>query len=234
METFSALLAICAGNSPVPGEFPTQRPVTRSFDVYFDLRPNKRLSKQSWGWWFETLSPPLWRHRNVKMTPPYFVYEYFNVVLSRCPKAPTGDSTVSSTVCSSYHQFNHQSPTWLALCGGNAPVTGGFPSQRASDAETVSLAWRRPSWELAIMSATENCRNCKNRRKPQKTADERKCHDICVVFFYHMHNRNLKIYSNLNVSKRLGIFLDKNDSETVLRITISYYPCLILMLHMSS
>ena len=40
METFSALLAICAGNSPVPGEFPTERPVTRSFDVYFDLRPN--------------------------------------------------------------------------------------------------------------------------------------------------------------------------------------------------
>ena len=35
METFSALLAICAGNSPVPGEFPTQRPVTRSFDVFF-------------------------------------------------------------------------------------------------------------------------------------------------------------------------------------------------------
>ena len=37
METFSMLLAICAGNSPVPGEFPTQRPVTRSFDVFFDL-----------------------------------------------------------------------------------------------------------------------------------------------------------------------------------------------------
>ena len=64
MKTFSALLAICAGNSPVPGEFPTQRPVTRSFDVNFDLRPNKRLSKQSWGWWFETQSRPLWRHRN--------------------------------------------------------------------------------------------------------------------------------------------------------------------------
>ena len=47
-----------------PGEFPTQRPVTRSFDVYFDLRPNKWLSKQSWGWWFETLSCSLWRHRN--------------------------------------------------------------------------------------------------------------------------------------------------------------------------
>ena len=65
METFSAVLAICAGNSPVLGEFPTQRPVTRSFDVFFDLRLNKRLSKQSWGWWLETLSRPLWRHRNV-------------------------------------------------------------------------------------------------------------------------------------------------------------------------
>ena len=65
METFSALLAICAGNSPVPGEFPPQRPVTRSFDVFFDLRLNKRLSKHWWGWWFETLSRSLWRHRNV-------------------------------------------------------------------------------------------------------------------------------------------------------------------------
>ena len=64
METFSALLAICAGNSPVPGEFPTQRPVTWSFDVFFHLRLNKRLSKQSWGWWFETISRPLWRHCN--------------------------------------------------------------------------------------------------------------------------------------------------------------------------
>ena len=64
METFSVLLAICAGNSPLPGEFPAQRPVTRSFKVFFDLRLNKRLSKQSWGWWFVTLSRPLWRHCN--------------------------------------------------------------------------------------------------------------------------------------------------------------------------
>ena len=48
METFSALLAICAGNSPVTGKFSTQGPVTRSFDV--DLRLNKRLSKRWWGY----------------------------------------------------------------------------------------------------------------------------------------------------------------------------------------
>ena len=41
---------------------PLTRPVTRSLDVFFDLRPNKRLSKQSWGWWFETPSRSLWRH----------------------------------------------------------------------------------------------------------------------------------------------------------------------------
>ena len=64
METFSALLAICAGNSPVPGEFPAQKPVTRSFDVFFDLCPNKGLSKQSWDWWLETPSRLFWRHRN--------------------------------------------------------------------------------------------------------------------------------------------------------------------------
>ena len=62
----------------VPGEFPTQRTVTRSSDVYFDLRPNKRLSKHSWGWWFETSSRPLWRHHNVG---PIFVKDNLWTVL---------------------------------------------------------------------------------------------------------------------------------------------------------
>ena len=56
MDTFSAL--------PITGEFPAQRPVTRSFDIFFDLRLNKRLSKQWWGRWFETPSRPLWRNCN--------------------------------------------------------------------------------------------------------------------------------------------------------------------------
>ena len=64
METFSALLALCAGNSPVTCEFPSQRPVTWSFDVFFHLCLNKRLSKQWWGWWFEMPSHSLWRYCN--------------------------------------------------------------------------------------------------------------------------------------------------------------------------
>ena len=66
IETFSALLVLCAGNSLVTGEFPTQKPETQSFDVFFDLRLNKRLSKQSWGWRFETPWRWFWRHFNVE------------------------------------------------------------------------------------------------------------------------------------------------------------------------
>ena len=66
METFSALLALCAGNSPVPVNFPHKGQWRRALmGVFFDLRLNKRLSKQSWVWWFETLPRPLWRHSNV-------------------------------------------------------------------------------------------------------------------------------------------------------------------------
>ena len=54
------------GECTGPGEFPAQRPVTQSFDGFFDLRPNKRLSKQPWGWWFETQSWSLWFYCNVK------------------------------------------------------------------------------------------------------------------------------------------------------------------------
>ena len=68
MERFSSLLACCVGNSPVIGEFPSQRSVTRSFDVFFDVRLNERLNKQSWCWWFETPSCPLWRHSSLSAT----------------------------------------------------------------------------------------------------------------------------------------------------------------------
>ena len=74
MEIFFALLVLCADTS----EFPAQRSVPRGFDVFFDPRSNKRLSKQSWGWWFETLSRPLWRQCNDLVTvsfkpPPIYV-----------------------------------------------------------------------------------------------------------------------------------------------------------------
>ena len=67
MEAFSALLALCERNAPVTGGFPSQRPVTWSFDAFFDLRLEKQLSKQSRRRWFETPSHSLWRHCNDKL-----------------------------------------------------------------------------------------------------------------------------------------------------------------------
>ena len=101
METFSALLAICAGNSLVPCEFPAQRPVTRSFDAFFDLRLIKQLSKQSWDWWFKTLSCPLWRHSNVNLF-------YCNHIINSCFSLAmvTVALNVCSNVCSIYPPFD--------------------------------------------------------------------------------------------------------------------------------
>ena len=96
METFSALLAICAGNSLASGEFLAQRPVGRSFDIFFDLCLNKRLGKQSRGLWFQTLSRPIWRHSNehwriqmIDRKTPYsqtrLELHLFNILCSRIP-----------------------------------------------------------------------------------------------------------------------------------------------------
>ena len=64
METFSGHLPFVRGIHRPPVNSP-QRPVTRSFDVFFDLRLNEWLRKKSWGWWFETPSRPLLRHSNI-------------------------------------------------------------------------------------------------------------------------------------------------------------------------
>ena len=67
MEAFFVLLALCEENPLYSGGFPSQRPVTRSYKVFFDLRLNKWLSKQSRRRWFETPSRSLWRHCDGKL-----------------------------------------------------------------------------------------------------------------------------------------------------------------------
>ena len=83
------------------GEFPTQRPVTRSFDVFFDLCLNKRLSKHSWGWWFETLSRSLWRHHNV-------LYMFWKLIIDKFiywpPAVAPSDKDLQSPALIDYTQ----------------------------------------------------------------------------------------------------------------------------------
>ena len=122
METFSALLAIGAGNSPVPGEFPAQRPVTRSFDVFFDLRLNKRLCKQSRGWWFETPSCPLWCHTYLTSDAKMITeFSYMPVSLRAWRTSPVESSMVFTI-----------SAMWIKHCVETLPhyslVVRGIPS----------------------------------------------------------------------------------------------------------
>ena len=67
--------------SLVRGIHRAQRPVTRSFRVLVDLRLNKSLSKQSWGWWFETLSRLLWRHCNVQRMNGWIITYNWNLII---------------------------------------------------------------------------------------------------------------------------------------------------------
>ena len=93
METISALLALCEGNSPATGEFPSQSQRRGVLMFFFYLRLNKRLSKQSRRWWFETPSRPLWHHGNIQWCH----------VAGPTPQI-TGNSAVFSTVCLGQHR----------------------------------------------------------------------------------------------------------------------------------
>ena len=66
-ETFSELLVICERNPPVSGEFPSPRPMTQSFDVFFDLRLKSGWAKWLRRRWFETHWRSLWRHCNAEL-----------------------------------------------------------------------------------------------------------------------------------------------------------------------
>ena len=55
-----------------PANSPHKWPVTRRSALFFDLRLNTRLSKQWWGWWFETPSRPVWRHCHEVLNNWYF------------------------------------------------------------------------------------------------------------------------------------------------------------------
>ena len=171
MVIFSALLAIGAGNSPVPGEFSAQRPVTRSFDGSFDLCLNKRLRKQSLGWWFKTLSHPLWRQCNgvVYDNPSelrvHYVATYMadwfclRYISSRTPLAslwsPVGRKLLRCPLMTSWHgnDFRITGP----LCG---------ESQKFDNAEL----WFRYCWVVSLNKLL-NTRRCyqwvKTSRRPR-------------------------------------------------------------------
>ena len=81
MEAFSALLVNVRGIHRLPVNSPHKGQWRGASMFFFDLCLNKRLSKQSWGWWFETLSCTLWRHRN-----DWYHMNYLSVCISFTPQ----------------------------------------------------------------------------------------------------------------------------------------------------
>ena len=146
METFSALLAICAGNSPATGEFPAQRPVTRSFDVFFDLRPNKRLSKRWRGWYFETPSCPLRRHCNVgnhnetqQTADRYFMGCTVSCCIHWIPRNLLARNLHTTYLCDNFQvrpQCLLAKPKWSLVPTGNILYPLGMPSNTPARVST--------------------------------------------------------------------------------------------------
>ena len=116
------------GDFLTTGELPSQMPATRSFDVFFYLRLNKRLSIQSWRRWFETSSCSLCRGCNALIT----------VTISDMASQITGNSTISWTV------WKEKNLRVTGHLWGEPEVAGGFPSQRACNAWDVAMSWRHP------------------------------------------------------------------------------------------
>ena len=128
------------GEFTSPGEFPTQRPVTRSFDVFFDLRLNKRLSKQPWGWWFETPSWSLRRQCNELIATEWRIYASINYIDSYNELSVRGKPIIWSC-------WRHQIGTFLRVTG---PLCREFIGQRwipltkTTDAELWCFLWSAP------------------------------------------------------------------------------------------
>ena len=128
---------------------PSQRPVTRSFDVFFDLRPNKRLSKHSRGRWFESPSRSLWCHCNAQ---PVVVQVYTKQIPAiRDQTVPRWRcrSIVVGLFCHWWLQDMVTSSNWN-IFRVTCPMCGEFtghlwiPSTKASDAELWCFLWSAP------------------------------------------------------------------------------------------
>ena len=129
---------------PLCGEFtghrriPSQRPVTRIFDVFFHLPLNKWLSKHPRRRWFQTQSGSIWRHCNVMVD--NLPVHYNDVIMSTIAYQITSLTIVYLTVYSGADQRTNKAPRHWRV--GNSPRTGEFPTQRASNEENVSIWWR--------------------------------------------------------------------------------------------
>ena len=148
METFSALLALCERNSPVTNGFRDNAgPVTKSFEVFFDPRMNKRFSKQTRRRWFETPSRLLWRNCNDMVCAVMLTINFHHIVTVASPHQWTPwRLSLPSTQRFIPHFLQClqtkkiKAPHWRVLCEDNPSITDGIPAQRANSANSVIMS----------------------------------------------------------------------------------------------
>ena len=134
IETFYTLLAICAGNSPLSGEFPTQRPVTLGFYVFFDLRLDKPFSKQWWGWcWKEVLI--FSSSFAVKWTD---AMDIFSVWVSSPPQFPHSCDDMNLWVLQWYGEYACSYNVWHL--SRRPLMTAGLPIEHATTRIKINTA----------------------------------------------------------------------------------------------
>ena len=165
-ENNIALLALCEGNPSVTSEFPSQRPVTRSLDVFFDRRLNKRWSKQlrcRYVWdtialimtslWCDILNVYRKRLGTVRFrndSANFFPNHYDDLIM--------GVSNHQPHDCLLNRLFRRRSKKTsklcaTGLCAWNSPGSGEFPAQMASHAENVSIWWRHHVFVIYLSHA---------------------------------------------------------------------------------
>ena len=159
METLSTLLAFCAGNSPVTGEFPSQRPVTRSFDVFFDMclrdAGDLRRRRPRYG------VIVMWNNVILTLRKTYskicnrFAIIKIITMMSWWTRWRLKSPALRLFVYSAVYWRRRSMKTWklrvTGLCAGNSSATGEFPAQRASNAENVSIWWRHHVWCVVVV-----------------------------------------------------------------------------------
>ena len=180
METFPALLAFSAENSPVPGEFPAQRPVTRGFNVFFDLRLNKRLSKQSWCRCFQTPSHSLRRHCNDMLS---VLIWYYPCVLMNAWLVASCRTVVSPVLATrSGNFFIERQVDSLTVLAVNHIRSNSIPA--------TQLSWHARAYFIAIISLKSEQEygvSMKNRQWNEPLARRcPQCSEItsCVIYIF--------------------------------------------------
>ena len=147
MKTFSALLALCAGNSPVTGEFPSQRLVLLSLDVFFDLCLNKWLSKQSRHWWFEMPSHSLWHPCNDRFkswTEIYLLFWHISKQKIEKVKPAMEKEIHSTTFYCLFWVFGEILTVLLPHCTVFHSTHANLPLESISSTKFLSVYWVTP------------------------------------------------------------------------------------------